>query len=98
LDQAGTGAVVERVMPQVPARASATIHGTVKVAVRVAVDASGNVSSATLEAPGPSHYFANLALEASQHWRFKPAAVPSAWILHYAFRQGGVEVTPAAGS
>ncbi len=92
---AANGAVLAQVMPQVPARASATIHGTVRVAVRVAVDASGNVSNATLESPGPSHYFANLALEASRQWRFKPAAAPSTWILHYAFRQGGVEVTPA---
>lgn len=92
------GAVVERVMPNVPAKASATIHGTVRVAVRVAADANGNVSNATLASPGPSHYFADLALEASRHWKFKPAQGPSSWILHYEFRQSGVEVAPVQGA
>jgi TonB family protein len=92
------GAVAERVMPHVPVSASETIQGTVKVGVRVAVDANGNVSSATLDSPGPSHYFANLALDASRRWKFKPAQGPSVWILHYAFRQTGTEVTPVAAS
>jgi TonB family protein len=95
--------VVERVMPDVPPRASATIQGRVQVKVRVAVDASGNVADASLESPGPSKYFANLALQAARKWRFKPAqagssAAPSAWILHFEFRRGGVDVTPVAAS
>jgi len=95
--------VVERVMPDVPPRASATINGTVQVKVRVAVDASGNVADASLESPGPSKFFANLALQAARKWRFKPtqagsSAAPSAWILHFEFRRGGVDVTPVVAS
>jgi TonB family protein len=95
---ASKGAVTERVMPSVPASASETIRGTVRVGVRVAVDANGNVSDATLESPGPSRYFANLALEASRRWRFKPAQGSSIWILNYEFRQTGTEVTPVEAS
>lgn len=58
---AAASAVAERVLPDVPPKASATIHGSVKVRVRVAVDPGGNVSSATLDSPGTSKYFANLA-------------------------------------
>jgi len=93
------GAVAERVLPDVPSKASATIHGTVKVRIRVTVDPSGNVSSATLDSPGASKYFANLALEAARHWRFKPAqvdgqAVSTSWILQFEFRQTGTEAAP----
>jgi TonB family protein len=87
------------VLPDVPSKASATIHGTVKVRIRVTVDPSGNVSSATLDSPGASKYFANLALEAARHWRFKPAqvdgqAVSTSWILQFEFRQTGTEAAP----
>jgi TonB family protein len=88
------GAVVERVMPDVLPYARETIHGTVHVGVRVTVDPSGDVSNATLESPGPSRYFAKVALEASRRWRFKTAQVSSTWILRYAFRRTGTEVTP----
>jgi TonB family protein len=94
VERSATGAVAERVMPLVPAKASETIHGTVRVRVRVVVDASGNVSVATLDSPGPSRYFANLALEASRRWKFKPAPSPTTWLLRYEFRQSGIEVIP----
>jgi TonB family protein len=98
-----TSAVAQRVLPDVPPKASATIHGSVKVRVRVAVDPGGNVSSATLDSPAASKYFANLALEAARQWRFKPTqvdgqAVPIAWILQFEFRQTGTEVTPVEAS
>ncbi len=93
------GAVAARVMPEVSPGASATIRGTVKVATRVAVDSNGHVSDASFQAPGPSRYFARQALEASQRWSFRPPqvdgrAVASTWVLHFEFRQSGVEVTP----
>jgi TonB family protein len=97
------GEVLDRVLPDVPAKASRTIHGQVAVTVRVTVDASGNVSKATLDSPGPSRYFANLAEQAAPRWKFKPAqidgkAVPSVWIIRFGFRETGtnansVEVT-----
>jgi protein TonB len=93
------GAVVGPVLPNVSKNASETIHGTVKVKIRVAVDPTGNVSNATLDAPGPSKYFARLALEAAQQWKFKPAQVngqpvSSAWILQFQFRRGATDVAP----
>jgi TonB family protein len=88
------GAVVERVMPDVVSSARESIRGTVRVGVRVTVDPSGGVSNATLESAGPSRYFSNQALQASRRWKFKPTQVSSTWILRYAFRRSGTEVTP----
>jgi len=93
------GAVAERVLPDVPRSASATIWGTVVVKIRVTVDSSGKVSNATFESPGPSKYFANLALQAARNWRFKPArvdgqAVSGVWMLQFQFRQDATEVAP----
>jgi TonB family protein len=97
------GAVAERVMPDVPRSASRTIQGRLKVRIRVTVDPSGEVSSTKFESPGPSKYFANLALQAARQWKFKPAqvdgqAVSSVWILRFEFRQTGAEVTPIEAS
>jgi TonB family protein len=94
------GTVAERVLPDVLASAYKSIHGKVNVRVRVTVDPGGNVSSATLDSPGPSKYFAKVALEAGQHWRFKPAqvdgqVVSSVWILQFMFTQTATEVSPA---
>jgi len=94
------GAVADRVLPDVLPSAMRTIRDKVDVGIRAAVDRNGAVSSATFESHGPSHYFADRALDAAQRWRFKPAeidgrAVSSVWILQFEFRQTGIEVTPA---
>jgi len=94
-----SGDVVSRDVPQVPQRASNTIHGTVSVAVRVNVDPTGAVTNAEYATHGPSAYFARLALDSARNWKFKPPqqngrALPSSWLLHYKFRRTGVEVTP----
>lgn len=88
---AANDAVTQRVMPDVLPGAQQSIQGQVNVSVRVSVDASGNVTSAALESPGPSKYFAKVALQAAQQWKFKPAA--GAWILQFQFTQAGNEVT-----
>ena len=93
------GAVAERVLPQVSRSARQTIHGKIKVVVRVQVETSGLVSSARLESPGPSKYFANLALQAARRWRFKPAqvdghAIASIWILRFRIGRTTTEVSP----
>jgi TonB family protein len=93
------GAIAERVLPRVPPSARQTIQGKIKVAVRVQVDPNGGVSNARLDSPGPSKYFANLALEAAQRWRFKPAlvdghAIASIWILRFRFGRTTTEVSP----
>jgi TonB family protein len=94
------GAVAERVLPNVPVSASRTIHGQVGVGIRVTVDPNGVVSNSTFDSAGVSKYFAKLALQASQKWKFKPAqidhrSVSSVWTIRFSFRQTGTEVTAA---
>lgn len=93
--------IAKQVLPQVPFSARQTIHGKVRVKVEVAVDPSGNVSSANLVVPGPSRYFARLALQSSQQWKFQTAGVGgqpahSHWFLEYRFGRSSTEVTPIA--
>lgn len=90
------GEVASRSLPEIPAKISATIHGRIKVAIRVQVDSQGNVTQASIDTTGPSHYFADQALHAAQKWKFTPAwiggrMVPSTWMLHFQFGQAGTE-------
>jgi TonB family protein len=96
------GAVAHQVVPDVPGSARATIRGTVRVGVRVAVDASGKVVRADLESAGPSKYFAALAEKAARGWEFVPPTadgepVSSDWILRFDFQSDGTQTsaTPA---
>lgn len=79
-------------IPDVPRSARDTIHGRIKVAIRVAVDSSGSVISASLEKPGPSSYFARLATEAARKWKFAPADNQDSrkWLLSFEFTRSGV--------
>jgi TonB family protein len=97
------GKVAHQVMPDVPEKAMSTIQGTVQVSIKLNVDANGAVSDASIASQGPSRYFANLALEAAQSWKFTPAevngqGVASVWLLKFAFRQSGIDVTSAEQS
>ncbi len=58
-------------MPTVSKSARDTVHGTIKVRVKVDVSL-GNVQTASLVSPGPSKYFARQALQAAQQWKFAP--------------------------
>lgn len=94
------GSVLRRVMPNVSRSALNTIQGHVRVAVKVNVDASGNVARAGLSSPGPSKYFARKALEAAQEWKFAPAQVngqpaPSEWALRFVFGRSSTDVSSA---
>jgi len=93
------GAVLQQVLPRVSPSARDTIEGKIRVSVRVEVDPSGNVTQAKLVSPGPSKYFARLALEAARGWKFTPAqvrgqAVASQWVLRFGFRRTDTEVVP----
>jgi len=97
------GEVLQRDLADVPQKARDTIRGTVRVSVRVAVDPSGGVVGATFDSPGPSKYFANLALQAARRWEFAPAKVdgryvPSEWILRFKFRRTATKVIPKQAS
>ncbi|HTS10668.1 MAG TPA: protein kinase [Candidatus Limnocylindrales bacterium] len=91
------GEVLHRVLPTVPQKSSNTISGTVRVGVKVSVDAAGNVIAATLDSAGPSRYFANLSLAAAREWKFAPAKangtnVASEWLLRFGYTKSGPEV------
>ncbi|MHB8476355.1 MAG: serine/threonine protein kinase [Steroidobacteraceae bacterium] len=83
--------VLHQEIPDVPRSARESIHGNIKVTVRVSVDRAGNVVGATLEDRGSSKYFARLATEAARKWKFVAAQdQPSrAWRLRFEFTRGG---------
>ena len=86
---------IHQVLPDVPQKARNTIHGTLRLSVRVSVDPSGHVSSSSLETPGPSKYFADFALKAARQWTFPPVPGRSRdWILHFAFTSSDTRAVP----
>jgi len=90
--EAGASPVaVHEVIPDVPAGARRSIHGHIKVWVRVIVNQDGSVFAAVPDRAGPSRYFERLAVEAAQQWRFPPADAPSQRImqLHFDFSRDG---------
>jgi TonB family protein len=91
--------VLEQVLPDASGKALATIHGTVRVSVRVQVDPTGNVSEARLDSAGPSQYFADLALQAARRWQFTSPevgghSVPSEWLIRFHFTPSGPKAIP----
>jgi TonB family protein len=93
------GAVLHKVLPEVSQGSRNTITGTVKVGVRVDVDSSGKVTAARFTSPGPSKYFAGLAMKAAQRWEFSPPEVDgkptaSTWLLQFRFRRTSTEAVP----
>ncbi len=94
------GQVAHKAMPDVSQKALETIRGKVRVSVKVNVDASGKVTNAAFEAPGPSKYFADAAIHAAKNWTFAPPSsngekVPSEWLLRFEFAPAGTETFPA---
>jgi TonB family protein len=91
--------VIHRVIPDAPQSALDTIRGTVRVAVRVKVSPSGDVSEVAIDSPGPSRYFAKLAQRAAQQWKFAPTSeITHDWILRFEFSTAGVRAFPAHAS
>jgi len=93
------GKVVQQVLPDAPQKARDTIRGKVRISVKVHVDASGSVTQAAFDSPGPSQYFAGLALKAAQLWKFAPAKmggrnVPSEWVLRFEIDPAAINVYP----
>jgi len=94
------GAVVQQISPDVSRSALRTIHGKLKVRVKVAVDSSGHVTAATFDSRGPSRYFAERTLRAAKQWTFQPPQVDgqgvrSEWMLKFEFERSGANVRPA---
>jgi TonB family protein len=93
------GEVLDQVLPDVSGKARATIHGKVRVSVRVHVDPSGGVSEAEFDSPGPSKFFADLAMQAARKWAFTAPevngkSVASEWRIRFEFTQKDTKVIP----
>ena len=93
------GEALEQVLPDVSEKARSTIQGKVRVTVRVHVEPGGNVSQAELDSPGPSKYFADLALQSARRWEFTAPevnghSVPSEWLIRFEFSQSGTQAFP----
>jgi TonB family protein len=90
--------VLHEEIPNVPPHSRETIHGHVKVIVRVTVDPSGTVVSDVLENPGPSKYFARLAGQAASKWKFAPAdhQTTRQWLVRFEFSRDGTKAQAVA--
>jgi eukaryotic-like serine/threonine-protein kinase len=93
------GKVLQQILPDAPQKARDTIRGKVRLSVKVNVDESGAVTQATLDAPGPSQYFADRTLAAAKLWKFFPAKldgrnVPSQWLLYFEIDPATTTVHP----
>jgi TonB family protein len=91
--------VLEQVLPDASEKALASIHGTVRVSVRVQVDPTGNVSEARIDSASPSKYFADLAVKAARRWQFTSPevnghSVPSEWVIRFHFTPSGPKAIP----
>jgi TonB family protein len=80
----GPRAVVNEVLPDVPANARNTIRGKVSIRIRADVDANGNVVAVKNESAESSRFFGNLALQAARRWKFTPGSTQP-WILRFEF-------------
>jgi len=91
------GSIIHQVDANVSRSALKTVHGTIKVRIRVNVDGSGSVTGATFVVRGSSQYFARKAMEAAKEWKFAPDdhTQRRAWLLTFEFRKSGGTVVPA---
>jgi hypothetical protein len=78
-------------MPDVSRSARETIHGIIKIGVRVIVDRSGNVVATTLDHRTSSRYFARAAMDAAEGWKFAqaPDQASRVWLLRFEFTRAG---------
>jgi TonB family protein len=93
------GEVLDQVLPDVSEKARATIHGRVRVSVKLNVDPSGGVSEAEFDSRGPSQFFADLALQAARKWAFTPPevngkSVASEWRVRFVFTPKDTKAIP----
>ena len=73
VEAAASPAVIHEEIPNIPKGARRTIHGHIRVSVRLIIDKDGSVFAALVDDPGPSRYFRRLAIEAAKKWTFTPA-------------------------
>ena len=92
----GGSDVLQQVLPEVSEKALSTIHGKVRLTVRVQADASGKVSDAQLASPSGRSFFNDAALKAARKWQFQPADASGGtrnYVLEFIFTQAGPKAT-----
>jgi protein kinase-like protein len=84
--------------PDVAPTVLATIHGNIRIAVKVAVDTSGNIVRVTLATHSPSRYFTHLATETARKWKFAAADEQGTrmWLLWFEFTRKGASAHAAS--
>jgi TonB family protein len=92
------GTVLYQVVPDISQRARDTIQGTVRVGVKVQVDAAGKVTNAELD-KFSSKFFGDQAVQVARRWTFTPPQVDghnaaSEWLLRFEFTQKATKVFP----
>jgi len=92
------GAVEKRVLPAVSPGASQAMRGPVEVEIRVSVNERGTVENAHYVTQGAGNYFARIARQSAESWKFKPPVTDghsrsSQWILLFRFERKNVNVT-----
>jgi TonB family protein len=91
------GAVVKRVLPNVAPGAVQSMRRPVQVDVRVSVNENGNVSNARFVTHGQGNYFARIARQAAESWKFKAPISDgrpreSEWMLLFQFDRRHTDV------
>jgi TonB family protein len=84
-DLASPPSTLHEAIPEVPWSARQTIHGHIRVWVRVMIDQDGSVFAAVADRAGPSEYFERLAIEAARKWTFPPVEAPSRRVMQVRF-------------
>ncbi len=84
-------------MPGVSQAAIESMHGPVRVVIRVEVNRQGDVSDAAYVSPGEGNYFARISRRAAEQWKFQPPrshgrSETSAWTLHFYFTGSHTDV------
>ena len=92
------GAVATRVLPNVSPAATESMHGPVRVELRVFVDENGKVTDAEPMTQGSGNYFVRISRQAARGWIFRApvsdgVAKASQWILLFQFERRRVDVT-----
>jgi len=84
-NEATSPAALHEVIPEASPGARRTIHGHIKVWVRVTLGRDGAVSGAVLDRSGPSRYFQKLAIDAAKKWTFPAVETPSQRVMQIQF-------------
>jgi TonB family protein len=99
ISAAPVSGILAQPAPEITDQARSTIHGKVKLSVRIEVAPSGAVTDAKLDPPNGSKYFGERALAAVRQWKFEPVSVNGSeigqrWRVRFEFVKTGTKIQP----